>query len=621
MIKHFPALLKYKDLVFCDNAGGTQLPIQVITRVNNMMSNNYVQPFYNNILSRELKYDLTNVEDITRTILNANTGNIVYGNSATQLIYTLANSMIINSNDTVILTEFAHLSMISPFIRRFNNVDYWLFSDTYTIEYNKLLDKVDKTTKLVVLPHVSNILGNIIDIEYLSNMIKQKNNQTKILVDGVAYMPHGLIDIDKYNIDYYVVSFYKFYGLRISALYITSNELRQLVNQNNNIFNKDSYKTSTNKLQPGGINYETAISILGIRDYLLDHYSEYKNIDRSSLVFTREIFKNIIRLNKKYETTLIDIFRNGLEYNREIEIIEDINHEKVPIFALKFKNYNVKNINIVLNNLGILSNVGTFYCDYLLDNICANKNQPSEVLRISLASYNTMESIKQITHILNLFTKKHSLFDFEKLNALDICSLDYTMLQYSFNNLQPDKYYTTERYRAFSMLNIDNIDNIKIVGNMGFYQSQNYNSYNGDVYREYNNIDPDIVQNLVFKYYVNKFKDKIILEYAYIPEYINVHQIRVVFDKSENTSTVVPEGIHRDGYNIIMIICITRYNIKGGANNIYDNSKNIIFSTILKNSEAIIINDNALLHDVSSIISDNQQIESYRDVFVLTSIC
>tara|TARA_Y100000389_G_scaffold204916_1_gene260767 strand:+ start:95 stop:1927 length:1833 start_codon:yes stop_codon:yes gene_type:complete len=610
MINNFYSLLKYPDLIFCDNAGGTQIPKQVISRVNNFLENNYVQPFYNNILSNKLKSDLNEIRETTKIILNIKEGNIVYGNSATQLAYTLANSLTINNYDKVILTEFAHSAMVTPFIRRFNHVDFWNFTEISRIEYNNLIDKIDHTTSLVVLPHVSNVLGNIIDIKYLSTLIKEKNKNTKILVDGVAYMPHGIIDIDSYNIDYYIVSFYKFYGLRISAMYLTDDCLKHVVNQNNMIFDSNEYDINPSKLQLGGINYETVISILGIKDYLLEFYSTYKNLDINKITFTRNVFIETMMITKKYETSLVKLFRDSLSYNKEIEIIEDSTKSKVPIFALKFKNYNVKNINIVLNNLGILSNVGKFYCDFLLK---------EDILRISLAIYNSLESVKYITHILNIFTKKYSNFDFAKINKVE--NIDHlASLQNTFNYINQDVYYTNERFRAFSMLYIDNLDNIKIIGNMGFYQSQNYNNYNGDVYREYDNISTDVIENLLFKYYISVFRDKIILDYSYIPEYINVHQIRVVFDKQQY-STVVPEGIHRDGYNIIMIICINRHNVKGGVNNIYRNDKTLLYSTTLFNSEAIIINDNKLLHDVSWLSRDNQDEIGYRDIFVLTSIC
>ena len=324
MINNFPSLLNYPDLIFCDNAGGTQLPKQVISRVNNLLENNYVQPFYNNVLSNRLKADLNDIRETTEIILNIKHGNIVYGNSATQLVYTLVNSLTINNYDKVILTEFAHSAMITPFIRRFNYVDFWNFTETSHIEYNKLIDKIDQRTTLVVLPHVSNVLGNIIDIKYLSAIIKEKNKNTKILVDGVAYMPHGVIDIDSYNIDYYVVSFYKFYGLRISAIYLTDECLKNVVNQNNMIFNSNQYDINPSKLQLGGINYETAISILGIRDYLLEFYiNTYKKIDIKKIKFTRDIFIETMIITERYETSLIKLFRDSLSYNKEIEIIED----------------------------------------------------------------------------------------------------------------------------------------------------------------------------------------------------------------------------------------------------------------------------------------------------------
>ena len=39
-------------------------------------------------------------------------------------------------------------------------------------------------------------------------------------IDGVAYMAHGPIDVTDLDVDFYLVSFYKFCGLRVSALYI-----------------------------------------------------------------------------------------------------------------------------------------------------------------------------------------------------------------------------------------------------------------------------------------------------------------------------------------------------------------------------------------------------------------
>ena len=58
-------------------------------------------------------------------------------------------------------------------------------------------------TSLVVLPHISNVLGNILDIKYLNEECKKINRNVKILVDGVAFLPHKLIDVNNLGIDYY----------------------------------------------------------------------------------------------------------------------------------------------------------------------------------------------------------------------------------------------------------------------------------------------------------------------------------------------------------------------------------------------------------------------------------
>ena len=89
---------------------------------------------------------------------------------------------------------------------------------------------------------------------------------------------------------------------------------------------------------------------------------------------------------------------------------------------------------------------------------------------------------------------------------------------------------------------------------------------------------------------------------------------------SDNYVNLVPEGIHQDGFNVIAIICIHRENIIGGVSNIYNNSKNIIYSKQMEEGEMIILNDRKMYHDVSNILLDDKYKEGYRDVFVFTTI-
>lgn len=619
MRKYFPALLKYNNYIFCDNAGGSQVPRQVYDSFSEFLTNNYVQPYGNNILSQKITKSLQDINYITNTILNNQNGEIAYGSSCSQLVYNLAHAigddLIADKNNEIILADFSHEACISPFerlaIKNNLKIHWWTLknskSNSYEINYNDLLLNVNDNTKLVVLPHISNILGNVIDVKELAKSIKKINNNTKVLVDGVAYLPHGIVDVHDYGVDYYVVSFYKFCALRVSALYVK--DPLMIKNQYHYFFDNEE---SIKKIEIGGANYESASSILGLRDYFMDLAKNY-NYDYK--IFNRELVEFVMNKIKNYEASLTDVFKNGLLENDEIEIIECKKSNKVPIFALRFKNYNENNVNLILNELGIICKNGTFYCDRLFDNLNMCKHRG--VLRISLMHYNNLHECKTIVAALNLFKKIESTFKF---------SLDYKYknlvsykLSKSFDNLSIDKYYNIKRGRGFSLVKVNDLDKLEIVGDLNFYQGGNYNNYNGNILRNYSNLSKNILEDELFKYLVQIFKKQVDKVSPVVTKYIQVHQIRVY---ANNLSTnLVPEGIHQDGYNFIAISCIKRKNIKGGLSNVYNSDKiKKCYSAILNEGEILILNDRKMFHDVTNIELNNLNELGYRDIFVFTTI-
>lgn len=613
---YFPAIKKYNKLIFCDNAGGSQIPLNVINTTKNFLINNYVQPNANNILSKKITNDFKNIYNTTNTIFNNKTGNIIFGSSASQLFYNLANSIdknIIN-NKNIILPSFSHESCVTPFERIFKNNDskikWWDLENNdnlnLNINYNKLLNQIDDNTSFIVIPHVSNILGNVLNIEFLSNEIKKINKNTKIIVDGVAYLPHDIIDINKFNVDYYCVSFYKFCGLRVSALYI--NNFHEINNQNHYFFDNKLLNNSSKKLEIGGWNFESASSILGLKKYFEDIINEDKNIKTNK--FNRKNYKQIMQKIKNHETNLSKTFYKNLKNNNEIKIIESKNIEKIPIFSIIFKNFKCYNVNLILNELGLICSNGSYYCDRLFEKLDLCKE--NGLLRISLMHYNTIDEVNKICNYINMFKRYELNFLYKEYNHSPSI-----LLKDSFNYLEKDKYYELERYRAFSLLNIKNNKPV-VCGNLNFYQSLNYNKYNGNNLREYKNINSKILNDNSFKKYINFFREKILLETKESPEYIQVHQIRV--NAHNELTNLVPEGIHRDGFNMIGILVINRENINGGINNIYDNSKNLIYSKKLLEGDMVILNDIELYHDVSDINIKNKSKNGYRDVFIFTTI-
>ncbi len=227
--------------------------------------------------------------------------------------------------------------------------------------------------------------------------------------------------------------------------------------------------------------------------------------------------------------------------------------------------------------------------------------------------YNTIEEIDIITNYLNIFQKRNIVFNFAEYS---FNKFNNKFLKDSFNFLPIDKYYNNNRNRAFSLLKIE--DNVEIIGNLNFYQSELYNNFNGNKLRKYDNISPTIVNDKLFIEIVKNFNLMVKKQYGEINKFIQIHKIRVYADK--DSTNLVPEGIHQDGFNMIAIYCVARVNITGGTSIIYDNNKEIIYEKELNEGEMIVINDNEYFHNVTNIeLLDKEQI-GYRDIIVLTTI-
>ena len=350
MKKFFPSIQKYNNIIFLDNAAGSQVPKQVLKYFNNNIINNYVQPGYNNFLSKKLDGEINNsIKFINLLINNNNNGKIIIGPSTSQIIYNLSNSLKYNfvNNDEIILCKMCHESTLTPFERILspNKLKWWDLDIDYEnkihINYDNLFENISKNTKLLVIPHASNVLGNILDLKYIVKNIKTINPEIKILVDGVAYVPHNIVDVNELDLDYYVFSFYKFCGLRISVLYCKNECMKDIENQNHYFLENEK------KLEIGGKQYELVTSINGVSKYLNEFNNYIENSNFKGKI-NRKIIVNVMKNINKYEQNLIEIFRNKIN-KEEITIIEDIEKEKVPIFALDFKNYDNKNIELILN--------------------------------------------------------------------------------------------------------------------------------------------------------------------------------------------------------------------------------------------------------------------------------
>lgn len=97
---------------------------------------------------------------------------------------------------------------------------------------------------------------------------------------------------------------------------------------------------------------------------------------------------------------------------------------------------------------------------------------------------------------------------------------------------------------------------------------------------------------------------------------VNTHLIRT-HAKGKQLGVPVPEGVHRDGVDFLIMGSVSRKGISGGVSQVYEavDDQEPVFSTTLQPGQAILIDDDKLFHMASPIEAENG--EGHRDMILM----
>ena len=155
--------------------------------------------------------------------INASPSEVVIGSATTQLFRNLSSALDFAAGDELVLCAFNHEANSASWVdvaARLNlTVKWW---GVPAPDHNPQLRVADlqtlltPRTKLVAIPHVSNILGTLHDVAAIAAAVHAVPGAL-LCVDGVAFAPHGRVDVRALGVDFYAFSWYKVSGQRRAA--------------------------------------------------------------------------------------------------------------------------------------------------------------------------------------------------------------------------------------------------------------------------------------------------------------------------------------------------------------------------------------------------------------------
>ena len=403
----FPSLKS--SAVYMDNPGGTQVPTQVIDRMESYLHGTNAN--HGGAFDTSQKSDavIDEARLAVAQFLNApSPSEIIFGPNMTTLTFSVSRALArtLKPEDEIIVTRLDHDANISPWLfvaeERGCKV-HWIDFDVEDcrLHVDQLENLLNDRTKIVAVGYASNAVGTINPVAEIVELAHQVG--AICYVDAVQYAPHGPIDVQELDADFLVVSAYKFFGPHVGALYGKRDILEDL----------QAYKvrpapeTAPGKFETGTQNFEGIAGTLGSLEYLSEigtRIMEETSGTVSSQEFGRRTALNrAMEAIQSYEMQLSRALIKTLSSIPGLRIwgIVDENSiaQRVPTVSFTMEGYSPRQIATELNKADIYAWDGNYYALAVTDRLGLEGS--GGMLRVGLVHYNTLEEIDRLGEVLS----------------------------------------------------------------------------------------------------------------------------------------------------------------------------------------------------------------------------
>jgi cysteine desulfurase family protein (TIGR01976 family) len=391
----FPALAG--DTVYLENAGGSQVPAVVADHIHQYMLSSYVQVGAGYPVSQRATGLLDEAHDFVRLMMNGKDGEVILGPSTSALLQMLAGcyAQVLEPGSEIVVAQTGHEANVGPW-KKLTELGFelrWWEMDptTHQCSLSDLESLLSDRTALVAFPHVSNLLGEIVDIETITSLVHSAG--ARVVVDGVAYAPHRAMDVSGWNVDWYAYSTYKVYGPHMAALWGRRDALAELTGPNHFFVPDDDVPY---KFEVGGPNHEGCAGIRGLRDYLafLVDLEDPEALDRPAI---EKAFEIMTACELPLQARLIEYLRA----RDDVRIVGPTDDGPARVGTISFVHASKSSAEITaaVDRSGIGIRHGHMYAYHLCE--AAGLEPEDGVVRTSLVHYNTLEEIERLIQVFD----------------------------------------------------------------------------------------------------------------------------------------------------------------------------------------------------------------------------
>ncbi len=382
----FPAL---KDgLIYFDNSATALKPKCVVDKMIDYYLNytsNIHRGDYDNAIKANKEYD--SARDVVKDFIHASSSDeIVFTSGTTESLNLVAFGFfknILKEDDEVLITMAEHASNVLPWqvleSKGFGHVKFVPLNEDHELTVENLKNVITEKTKVISIAHISNVVGDIRNINEIGKICKDKN--IYFVVDAAQSVSHVDVDVVSANVSFLAFSGHKMAGpTGIGVLYGKKELLDKMeplkygggMNQSFEIDGSYILKEAPIKFEAGT---PPIAEVIGLKEAI--KYIESIGVSR--------IRQHELELKKYLVDELLKI-PNIVIYNK---------NSKSGIVAFNIKGVFPQDTSIYLNHYNIAIRAGN-HCAKVLKEELNIKN----TCRISLYLYNTKEELDKLIEVL-----------------------------------------------------------------------------------------------------------------------------------------------------------------------------------------------------------------------------
>lgn len=373
--------------IYLDNAATTLKPKCVIDSMDEYYLNytsNIHRGDYDAAIKTNEKYD--NVRNIVSKFINCDSNCVIYTSGATMSLNMVVFGFMryfLKPGDEVLLNKGEHASNILPWIKLQEEINFTIkyipLDDDYSITLDNVRKSITPNTKVISMAHVSNVMGDVRDIEAIGKLAHENN--IIFNVDGAQSVPHMKVDFKNSNIDFLSFSGHKMCGPTGVGILAGKYELLEKMKPimygggMNNFFEEDnSYelKSIPTRFEAGTPPIAEVIGLGEAIKYLMD-------------IGMDNIHKYEMEL-KKYFLDKVNDIDNIIVYNK---------NDDSGIVAFNIDGVFAQDSSMYLNHYNISVRAGN-HCAKMLKDEMNIKN----TVRVSFYFYNNYSDIDKLIEVL-----------------------------------------------------------------------------------------------------------------------------------------------------------------------------------------------------------------------------